>query len=188
MAAAKKKVTKKVSAKKTAASRPKLKAKAQSVLPTPEQLATSLGVTITPALKLDQSRRLRRALPGYVGLLDDVAALLEADAGTFEVPGVTPAALLEAQAHQKFLTMREGVAQAVYRTIYEQRLQGDDVAMKMLEKVARRVNALQEDDASLTTRYKLLLDFLSTFRTGGGKPAAATESAPTTKDAAPANT
>ncbi len=62
--------------------------------------------------------------------------------------------------------------------------------MKMLGKVARRVAALKEDDASLTVRYKLLLDFLSTFRTGGGKAAAAAETAspPTTNDAARANT
>lgn len=186
MAAAKKKAAKKVSAKTTAAPGLKAKAKGKLGLPTPEQLATSLGITITPALKPDQSRRLRRALPGYVGLLDDVADLLEADAGTFEVPGVTPAALLEAQAHQKFLSVREGVAKAVLRSIYEQRLQGDDVAMKMLEKVARRVSALKEDDASLAVRYKLLLDFLSTFRPGGGKPAAV-ETAPLPIDAASAN-
>ncbi len=70
---------------------------------------------------------------------------------------------------------------AVYRSVYEQRLQADDVAMKMLEKVARRVSALKEDDATLTVRYKMLLDFLGTFRNGGAKPAPA-ESAPSPID------
>ncbi len=138
-------------------------------VPLPDELAASLGVTIHPALKPEQIRRLRKALPGYVGLLDDVAALLREDAGNFEVAGVTPEALLCAQAQQKFLAAREGVAQAVYRSVYEQRLQADDQAMKMLEKVARRVSALKEDDATLPIRYKMLLDFLATFRRNGAK-------------------
>ncbi|WP_437742514.1 hypothetical protein WMF39_44415 [Sorangium sp. So ce1504] len=46
-------------------------------------------------------------------------------------------------------------------------------AMKMLEKLARRVNALKEDDRDLPRRWKLLLDFLGTFRQGGAKRKAA---------------
>ncbi|WP_437896221.1 hypothetical protein [Sorangium sp. So ce124] len=45
--------------------------------------------------------------------------------------------------------------------------------MKMLEKLARRVNALKEDDRDLPGRWKLLLDFLGTFRQGGAKRKAA---------------
>lgn len=46
-------------------------------LPNPNELADSLGMKINPALKPDQIHRLRKALPGYVGLLDDVAAFLQ---------------------------------------------------------------------------------------------------------------
>ena len=157
---------------KKSTDKPRAKAEACKV-PTPNELAASFGVTLDPPLKPAQIQRFRRALPGYVGLLDDVAELLREDADNFEVAGVTPETLLEAQAQQKFLAAREGVVQAVHRSIYEQRLQADDVGMKMLEKVARRISALKEDDPTLTVRYKILLDFLGTFRNGGAKAAPA---------------
>lgn len=114
-----------------------------------------LGVTLPPPLKPEQTARLRKALPGYAGILDDVAALLEEDAGALNLPDVTPEALLAAQAEQKYLAAREAVAQAVYRSLFEQRMQVDDRAMKMLEKIARRINALKEDDRDLPARWKL---------------------------------
>ncbi|XXT17185.1 hypothetical protein WME94_43860 [Sorangium sp. So ce429] len=48
-------------------------------------------------------------------------------------------------------------------------MQVDDRAMKMLAKIARRLNALKEDDRDLPGRWKLLLDFLGTFRQGGAR-------------------
>ncbi|WP_437585608.1 hypothetical protein [Sorangium sp. So ce1000] len=141
--------------------------------PSTRELADILGVKLSPALKPEQIARLRKALPGYAGILDDVAALLEEDADALNLPDVTPEALLEAQAEQKYLAAREAVAHAVYRSLFEQRLQVDDRAMKMLEKIARRVNALKEDDRDLPGRWKLLLDFLGTFRQGGAKRKAA---------------
>ena len=86
---------------------------------------------------------------------------------------ITPDMLLQAQAEQKYLGAREAVAYSVYRSLFEQRLQVDDRAMKILEKLARRVNVVREDDPDLPDRWKLLLDFLGTFRQGGGKKAAA---------------
>ncbi|WP_129574561.1 hypothetical protein [Sorangium sp. Soce836] len=41
------------------------------------------------------------------------------------------------------------------------------IAMKMLERRARRVNAVKEDDRDLPARWKMLLDFLGAFRQGG---------------------
>ncbi|XXY53348.1 hypothetical protein WME91_19650 [Sorangium sp. So ce269] len=137
--------------------------------PSTREVADMLGVTLSPPLKPEQTARLRKALPGYAGILDDVAALLEEDAGALNLPDVTPEALLEAQAEQKYLAAREAVAHAVYRSLFEQRMQVDDRAMKMLEKIARRINALKEDDRDLPGRWKLLLDFLGTFRQGGAR-------------------
>lgn len=145
--------------------------------PSTREVAEMLGVTLSPPLKPEQIARLRKALPGYAGILDDVAALLAEDADALNLPDVTPEALLEAQAAQKYLAAREAVAHAVYRSLFEQRLQVDDRAMKMLEKIARRINALKEDDRDLPGRWKLLLDFLGTFRQGGARKAPAAEPA-----------
>ena len=136
--------------------------------PTSKALAAMLGVALVPPLKPQQTSRLRKALPGYAGILDDVATLLENEDG-FQVSGVTPQALLEAQGQQKFLSEREAIAKTVHRNLFEQRLIVDDQAMKMLEKIARRVGSLKEDDPDLPSRWKLLLDFLGTFRGGGGQ-------------------
>ncbi|WP_437925352.1 hypothetical protein WMF37_40820 [Sorangium sp. So ce291] len=123
-----------------------------------------LGVTLSTPLKPEHTVRLREAPPGYAGILDDVAALLAEDAGALDLPDVTPEALLQAQAEQKYLAAREAVAQAVYRSLFKQRPQVDDRAMKMLGKIARWVNTVKEDDRDLPARWKLLLDFLGTFR------------------------
>ena len=60
----------------------------------------------------------------------------------------------------------EGVAETLYRSIYEQRLQTDDQAIGMLQKIARRVDALTEDDPGLPDRWRFLMDFLGEFRRG----------------------
>lgn len=79
---------------------------------------------------------------------------------------VRPADLLAAQARLKELSAREGVVEAVHRSIYEQRLQADDQAMGMLLKVARRIDTASEDDPDVRVRWKSVLDFLSKFRRG----------------------
>jgi len=156
----------------TSARKPSRKKSAERP-PTSDEVAALLGAKLTPPLKPEQTARLHKALPGYAGMLDDVAALLKEDSALLNLPDVTPEALLEAQEEQKHLAAREAVAYAVYRSLFEQRLQVDDRAMKMLEKIARRVNALEEDDRDLPGRWKLLLDFLGTFRQGGRKATAA---------------
>ncbi|AUX34342.1 MULTISPECIES: hypothetical protein [Sorangium] len=164
--------------KKKSAEEPKTPSRSKAPRPpSTREVADMLGVKLSPPLKPEQIARLRKALPGYAGILDDVAALLEDDAEALNLPDVTPEALLEAQAEQKYLAAREAVAHAVYRSLFEQRLQVDDRAMKMLEKIARRVNALKEDDRDLPARWKLLLDFLGTFRQGGARKAAPAEPA-----------
>lgn len=65
--------------------------------------------------------------------------------------------------------MREAVAQAVYRSVFEQRLHVDGRAMNTIEMIARRINALKENDRELPARRKLLLDFLGSFRQGGAR-------------------
>jgi len=81
---------------------------------------------------------------------------------------VTPAALFLAQAEQKYLSAREAVAEAVFRSAYEQRLQIDDRAMGMLQKLSRRIDALTEDDDTLPIRWKFLKDFLVSVAAGSG--------------------
>lgn len=158
-----KKAAKKTAAKKTAAKKKKKDPK----LPTIPELAATFGVIVQKPLPNDAIWRLRKAVPGYSAMLDDAAELLEAEGDALKIKDVEPADLLAAQTEQKFLVTREAILYAVYRSVYEQRLQVDDRAMKMLEKIARRVNALAEDDPTLKARWKLLLDFLATFRQGG---------------------
>ncbi len=145
--------------------------------PTAVELAKKLGVALQKPLTTDRIARLRKALPGYAAILDDVAAILKAEESALQLADVSPKALCDLQARQKHLAEREAVAYAVYRSIYEQRLAVDDQAMRMLEKVARRVNALAEDDPSLLARFKVLLDYLSTFRPGPGRKSAPSDGA-----------
>ena len=92
------------SAKKTAASpsakaATKTKAKpAAAKVPTAKAVAEFVGLTRKPLLAAVKIQRLRRALPGYVNMLDDIAELIEKDAAELNLKDVTPAALLEAQA------------------------------------------------------------------------------------------
>jgi hypothetical protein len=132
--------------------------------PRPLDLAQMLGVQLTRRLKTDQVRRLRKGLPGYVSVLDDAARQLDEDAEVLGLKDVTPESLLAAQEEQKYLAARETTAEMVYRAIYEQRLQVDDRAMGMLLQIARRVNALAEEDPNLPARWKFLRDFLGGFR------------------------
>jgi hypothetical protein len=131
-----------------------------------KELAAVVGVELTKRLDPTTIRRLRKALPGYVSMLDDVAGLLHDDAALLNLPDVTPEALLTAQGRQKYLAAREGVVETVHRSIYEQRLQADHEAMGMLLKIARRIDAVAEDDPDVRIRWKSLLDFLSKFRRG----------------------
>ncbi len=138
---------------------------------TAQALAEVVGVALKPPLRTDQVNRLRKALPGYVSVLDDAADQL-ADDPTLRLPDVKPADLLAAKEEQRALSAREAVLETVYRSVYYQRLQVDDRAIGMLQKIARRVEALAEDDPDLRARWKFLRDFLATFRPGQGKKAA----------------
>jgi hypothetical protein len=140
---------------------------AKSRVPTSKEVASLLGVELTPPLQSTQIQRMRNALPGYAGLLDDAAALLEQDADELDLPDITPQMLLDAQFEQKRLAAREAVVYAVYRSLYQQRMQVDDRAMKMLERLTRRIKALSGENPELPVRWKLLLDFIGTFRQGG---------------------
>jgi hypothetical protein len=131
-----------------------------------------MGITYKRPLKAAEVQRLRRALPGYVNLLDDIAELLDADADLLRVKDISPADLLRIQSDNKDLGDREVVLQAVYMSAFHQRLQLDYEGIGMLQKIARRVQALAEDHPNLRLRYRSLLDFLVTFR-GGGRPAKA---------------
>ncbi|XXT18493.1 hypothetical protein WME94_50515 [Sorangium sp. So ce429] len=153
-------------AKKAGAARAAKKAKVISA----GELAALVGIAYKPTLKTSEVQRLRRALPGYVNLLDDVAELVEEDADVLRVKDVSPADLLRVQAAHKELSAREAVLEAVYMSAYHQRLVLDHEGIGMLQKVARRITALAEDHPDMPLRYKSLLDFLSTFR-GGGRPA-----------------
>jgi hypothetical protein len=143
-----------------------------------EHVAAIFGVTIQKKLTTKQVQRLRRPLPGYVNMLDDAADKLEADADLIKVKGVSPEALRQAKTDQTFLADREAIAEALHRSIYEQRMIVDDHAVEMLQKIARRIEAESEDNPSLPLRWKALLAYLASFR-GGGRPA---KSEPETTD------
>jgi hypothetical protein len=142
--------------------------------PSAKGLAAVLGVTLKTPMKTAQIQSLRKATPGYVNVLDDAAAQLADDAGLLGLKDVTADALLATKKEQRALAAKEAVAEAVHRAIYEQRLVVDDRGMKMLDKIARRVNAMTEDDPDLPTRWKFLLDYVGEFRPGRGPAKAAT--------------
>jgi hypothetical protein len=137
-------------------------------------LASSLGVTVTPPLTRAQMLALRKALPGYIGMLDDAATQLDEDASLLNLKGVTGASLLQLQTKQKFLSSRESVSEIVYRSIYEQRLQVDSDAIGALFAINKRVDAMKGQDPDLAARWSFLSDFLQTFRPGTNAAKAAT--------------
>jgi hypothetical protein len=141
---------------------------------TASALATMLGVKLTAPLSTVQTRRLLKALPGYVGLLDDAAAQLDADASLLNLKGVTGAALLALKTQQKFLAARESVSELVYRSIYEQRLGTDSDAMTALYAINKRVLAMKSEDPDLAARWAFLADFLRNFHPGTNAAKAAT--------------
>ena len=174
------------SAKKTAASpsakaATKTKAKpAAAKVPTAKAVAEFVGLTRKPLLAAVKIQRLRRALPGYVNMLDDIAELIEKDAAELNLKDVTPAALLEAQAVQRDLAAREAILEAAYISAYHQRLVADDEAVGTMRAIARRVQSRAEESPELPIRYKGMLDFLAKFGSGR-KPAKSTEA--TTEEA-----
>jgi hypothetical protein len=170
----------KPAAKKAAKSKPTAKAKdkGRDKEPTAAELAAFLGVTLHKPLDPNAIRHFRRGLPGYVEMLDDAADALEKEGASLGLGDVTPGALRGAHALLKHLHAVEDVAQSVYRSIYEDRLQVDDHAMGMLQKITRRVGALSEDHPEILGRWKFLRDFLAHFH-GGGRPAGASKAADT---------
>jgi hypothetical protein len=171
-----KKAIRKGKAKPAAKATRKLR-RADVKIPTARQVAELVGLALEPPLPTARIRRLRRALPGYVSMLDDVAELVRKDAAELNLKEVTPEALLDAQARQKALSARETVLETVYTSAYHQRLVVDDEAMGMLRAIARRVQSRAEENPDLPLRYKAMLDFLATFQ-GGRRPAAPQPSAP----------
>ncbi|WP_437646983.1 hypothetical protein [Sorangium sp. So ce362] len=89
--------------------------------PSSREVADTLDMALSPPLKPEQAARLRKALPGYAGILDD-AALLAEDAGARNLPNVT----LAAQAEQKYLAVREAVAHAVYQSLTKPATEGGE--------------------------------------------------------------
>ncbi|MSP60875.1 MAG: hypothetical protein EXR72_11130 [Myxococcales bacterium] len=134
--------------------------------PTSHDLAEHLGVELTQRLKPVEVLRLRKALPGYVGLLDGVADQLGEDSAALNLGEVHPAELLSLQDEHRMLSHLESVAQEVHRSIYEQRLLVDDRAMELLQKISRRVNSRAEENPELLQRWKFLRDFLATYYPG----------------------
>jgi hypothetical protein len=105
-----------------------------------------------------------------VGKVDDIAELLVHDAAELKLKDVTPAALLDVQARQKDLAMREAVLEVAHTSVYHQRLVVDDEAIGMLRVIARRVQSRAEENPDLPIRYKAMLDYLAKF--AGGRKAA----------------
>ena len=147
-------------------------------LTSPAALAEALGVELKPTLKPNQMQRLRRALPGYAGLLDDVAELLERDGDGLGFGDVRPDELLDLQRRYKDLRASETLLETVYLSVYHQRLQVDDVAMGLLQRIVRRVQSRMEEDPQMPLRWGILLDFMGAFRKGGRAPAPVEPPAP----------
>lgn len=135
----------------------------------PEDLAAWLNVKLTKPLDGKKVNQLRKALPGYAEQLDNVAnSIREAPIG---LKDVTPQGLLDMQTERASLLAAEQVLHRVWQSVYHQRLQLDDLAMGALQKVARRVEALSEDEQELLDAYAGLLKFFASYRKGPGPKA-----------------
>lgn len=145
-------------------------AKAAGAAPTAAALAAFLGVRITPRLTTPQVRKLLKPLPGYVNVLDDAADQYEIDADVLAASGVSATALRDIKARQRALAKREAVAEQVYVSVYQQRMQVDDEAIGMLRKITRRIAALAEDHPDLRVDWKNVLDFMAQFSPGRPGP------------------
>jgi hypothetical protein len=147
------------------AAKPSKAATKPTKVPTAGQLAGTLELTLTEELTAKEVASLRKALPGYASLLDNAADALAS--GTLVLKDVTPETLRAAEKHRADLLAREQVLYRVWRSAYHQRLQADDVAMGLLQKIARRVDAMAEDEPELRDEWKFLSDFLGMFRRKG---------------------
>jgi hypothetical protein len=170
-----KKTPAKPAAKKKAPAKPATKAAAKPAKSerTPADLAAFLGVKLHKPLDPVVMKHFRRGLPGYIQMLDDVAAGLDSEAVDLALTDVTSAALRDAKAKLLHLHAVEDVAQAVYRSVYEERLQEDNDAIGMMQKVHRRIGSYSEDHPEILARWKFLRDFMARFHSGGRKTQAA---------------
>ncbi len=142
---------------------------------TPGQLADALGVALAPPLKASEVQRLRKALPGYAALLDDAAELLTRDSAVLGFHDVDPRELVDLQRRYRKLRAAETMLETVHQSVYHQRLQIDDQAMGLLQRIVRRVQSRAEEDPQLPRRWGVVLDFMLAFRKGGRGPAAPVE-------------
>ncbi|HEU4412011.1 MAG TPA: hypothetical protein VFS43_42615 [Polyangiaceae bacterium] len=148
-------------------SSPKVAPPAAIAFTSAEALAAALGVELCPSPKPNEVRRLRMALPGYAALLDDIAELLARDGEALGVRDVDPDGLIAMQRRYRRLRALEVVLEAVYLSVYYQRLRLDDEAMGLLQRLVRRVRSRAEEDPELPRRWRVLLDFMGAFRKGG---------------------
>ena len=155
------------------------KASAKTGDKTAADVAAFVGVKIQKPLDPEKTRGFRKALPGYMPMLEDVAKALKKESVDLGIGDVTPAALADAHDELERLHAIEDVLQPVYRSVYEERLALDDKAIGMLHKITRRVGALSEDEPTLLNRWRFLRDFLAHFH-GGGRQAQADEGKPET--------
>ena len=141
-----------------------------SATPTAADLVRSFGLEPKAALAPVQVQRLRKPLPGYAGLLVDVADLLARDGAALNVTDTTPDDVKTMHDRQRRLAEAEAALGAAQQSVYHQRLQLDSDAMGVLQMLARRVQSRAEESPELPVRWKTLLDFLGTFRNGGRSP------------------
>ena len=147
-------------------------------VPTADKLAEVLGVAYTASLDPRIVRAFRKPLPGYVTVLDDAAELVARDGVALGATGVTPSLLISLKAQRQHLAACEAVVDRLARSVYEQRMQVDDAAIGALQKVARFVRLLADDDATLLERWASVLAYLQVF-TPGRPSDTATAAAPT---------
>ncbi|MBI5513798.1 MAG: hypothetical protein HY909_08515 [Deltaproteobacteria bacterium] len=138
---------------------------------TAHSLAELLGVALEDPLAPSEVARLLRPLPGYASVLRDIPRHLTVDADVLHLKDLSPTKVQEIVDQQERLTSLESALKAVQRAVFEQRMEADDEAMRVLFKIARRVQGMAEDDPTLPGRWRFLLDYVNTFRSNGGDEA-----------------
>ena len=134
-----------------------------------EQVAELLGVQLTPPLDPSDVQALHKALPGYQGMVDDTAELVQEHNETLRLAPEVMADLEQGLAEVKRLEPIEHLLDRLQQSVYHQRLQATSRCMEGLYKSSRRIREFENAYPEIRTQAQFLFDFLKAFRPGPKK-------------------
>uniref|UniRef100_UPI004056EE6B hypothetical protein n=1 Tax=Candidatus Electrothrix sp. TaxID=2170559 RepID=UPI004056EE6B len=134
-----------------------------------EQVAELLGVQLTPPLDPSDVQALHKALPGYQGMVDDTAELVQEHNDTLRLSPEVMADLEQGLAEVKHLEPIEHLLERLLQSVYHQRLQATSRCMEGLYQSSRRIREFENAYPKIREKAQFLFDFLKAFRPGPKK-------------------